>query len=94
MKAQVHVSLFVFVIINLANTIKPIAINQTNQNVSDTQKLQLKRKYEINKNNFRRTKDNPINESVHLFCTLFIEFDNYLYIIFILGLSSCSYDII
>ena len=51
---------------NFAITIKPLEISQFKRNVDDTDKLQLKRKYEMNKNKFRRTKTNHINESVHI----------------------------
>ena len=60
------VLLISFFIINFAITIKPLEISQLKRNVDDAEKLQLKKRYEMNKNKFRRKNTNHINESVHL----------------------------
>ena len=56
---------------NFAITIEPLEISQLKRNVDDADKLQLKKRYEMNKNKFRRTKNNHINESVHMCNTPF-----------------------
>ena len=68
---QFCVLLIGYFIVNFAITIKPSEISQLKRNVDGEDKLQLKRRYEMNKNKFRRAKTNHINESVHMCYTSF-----------------------